>query len=185
MEARQLSGSVFLGILLLAANQASAFQGSPAGVSGTVTYRQRIALPPNAEITVKLVDVSRQDVAATELAIHTIVSGGNQVPFPFTLTYDPAAIDQRNTYAVQAQIRVDGQLTFMSMQQYPVITRGNPTTVEVVVEPVSGGTPSEGGGTPSQLPDTGYGSGAMLLLVALAITSMLVGISLRRRGYEW
>ena len=175
--AKQLGGIVFLGILMLAANQASASQDSPASVTGTVTYRQRIALPPNAEITVKLVDVSRQDVAATELATQTIVSGGNQVPFAFTLPYDPATIDQRNTYAVQAQIRVDGQLTFISMQQYPVITRGNPTTVEVVVEPVSGGTPS-------QLPDTGAGFAGLLLALALAITSLLAGVSLRRRGHE-
>jgi LPXTG-motif cell wall-anchored protein len=53
-----------------------------------------------------------------------------------------------------------------------------------VLEPVDDGTRSEGGGTPSQLPDTGAGSGVMLLALALAITSMLAGIRLRRRGHE-
>jgi len=105
-------------------------------VSGTVTYLQRSALPPQAEIQVQLVDVSRADAPATVLATQTIMANGQQVPFAFELTYDPAQIDPRNTYAVQARISVDGQLLFISTSSYPVITRGNPTKVEIVVEPV-------------------------------------------------
>ena len=107
-------------------------------VSGTVTYRQRIALPPSAVIEVMLADVSRQDVAAEVISTQRIEANGKQVPFPYELPYDPAKIDPRFTYAVSARITDGSQLLFISMQQYPVITNGNPTSnVEVVVEPAS------------------------------------------------
>lgn len=107
-----------------------------ATVSGTVTYLQRIALPPNAVVEVKLVDVSRQDVAATVLGEQVITDPG-QVPVPFEIAYDPAAIDPRFTYAVQARITADEQLLFISDTVIPVITHGAPTSnVEIVVVPV-------------------------------------------------
>ncbi len=105
-------------------------------VSGTVTYLQRIALPPQAMIQVQLVDVSRADAAAIVIDTQTIEAGGQQVPFAFQLSYDPAQIDERFTYAVQARITVDGELRFISTSSYQVITRGNPTTVEIIVDPV-------------------------------------------------
>jgi uncharacterized lipoprotein YbaY/heat shock protein HslJ len=105
-------------------------------VSGTVTYLQRIALPPQAIIEVQLVDVSRADAPAIVIDTVTIEAGGRQVPFSFELRYDPSAIDERFTYAVQARITVDGELRFISTRSYQVITRGNPTTVEVIVDPV-------------------------------------------------
>ncbi len=108
-----------------------------ATVSGTVTYLQREALPPNAVVEVKLVDVSRQDIAATVLGEQIITDPG-QVPIPFEIAYDPGSIDPRFTYAVQVRITADGQLLFISDTVTPVITRGAPTSdVEIVVVPVS------------------------------------------------
>ncbi len=109
-------------------------------VSGTVFYRPRIALPPNAVVEVSLVDVSRADAAAITLASAKMVSGGRQVPFPFELLYDArqiGQIDSQYTYAVQSRITVDGELQFVSTTQFPVITNGNPTeNVQVQVDPV-------------------------------------------------
>jgi uncharacterized lipoprotein YbaY len=104
-------------------------------VSGIVTYRQRIALPPQAQIQVQLVDVSLADAPATVLSTVTIEAAGRQVPFAFELPYDPAQIEEPNSYAVQARITVDGQLRFISTMRYAVLTQGNPATVEVVVNP--------------------------------------------------
>lgn len=106
-------------------------------LTGTVSYLQRSALPDDAVVQVKLVDVSRADAPATVLAEQKIVTGGKQVPIPFELKYDPATIDPRFTYAVQARIEVSGQLRFITKQMYGVLTRGNPVTdIEVIVEPV-------------------------------------------------
>ena len=106
-------------------------------VSGSVFYRERIALPPDAVTTVRLVDVSRQDVAAVVLAEQEIVAEGRNVPFDFALEYDPASIDDRMSYAVQARIESGGELMFTTTEHIPVITRDAPTEgVKVLVHRV-------------------------------------------------
>lgn len=110
---------------------------APGAVTGTVSYLQRIALAPNAVVEVKLVDISRADAPALVISSLTFTSDGRQVPLPFELRYDPRQIDERMTYAVQARITIDGQLTFINTQNYPVLTRGAPSTnVEIIVQMV-------------------------------------------------
>lgn len=112
--------------------------GAPARVTGTVTYLQRVALPPTAVIKVQLIDVSRADAPATVLGEQLITAGGKQVPFPFSFPYDPAKIDQRFSYAVSARIEDGGKLLFINDQRYAVITRGAPTHVDMVLRTVGG-----------------------------------------------
>jgi uncharacterized lipoprotein YbaY len=108
-------------------------------LTGTVTYLQRIALPPDAVIDVQLQDVSLQDVPATVIAAERYVAEGRQVPIPFELTYDPAGIDPKHAYAIAARITVDGKLRWINTQRYPVLTGGAPVTgVEIIVESVGG-----------------------------------------------
>ena len=102
-------------------------------VTGTVAYRGRIALPPAAIVKLQLQDVSRQDVAATIIDSVTIEPNGKQVPLPLTLRYDPARIQENSTYSVQARITVNGNLMFVSDVSYPVITRGNPKEVQMLL----------------------------------------------------
>lgn len=106
-------------------------------VSGTVTYRERSALPPEALITVRLVDVSLADAPAEVISEQVITAGGRQPPFAFELPYNPRTFDPSRTYAVQARIEVNDELRFISTTQYPVLTRGATDSVEVVVERVS------------------------------------------------
>jgi uncharacterized lipoprotein YbaY len=107
-----------------------------AQVTGTVTYLQRIALPPNAVVEVTLQEVSRLDAAAVTVADQKIPAAGQQVPIPFTLSYDAGQINPRYTYVVRAKITVEGQMRWTSSTAYRVITQGNPSTVEIQVEPV-------------------------------------------------
>lgn len=110
----------------------------PSGVlTGTVTHLQRSALPPGSVIDVQLQDVSRADAAAQVIAGQTITTTGETMPIPFTLIYDPAQIDPRNSYALGVRINVDGQLQWINTEHHGVLTRGAPMTgVEVVVHPV-------------------------------------------------
>lgn len=106
-------------------------------VTGVITCRQPILLPFNATIAIRLQDVSLADAEAIDLATESFITAGQQVPIPFGLDYDPAKINSQHTYALQVRIMVDDQLRFLNMMAYPVITRGHPTTVEIVVDPVS------------------------------------------------
>ncbi|HEY0213835.1 MAG TPA: YbaY family lipoprotein [Paenirhodobacter sp.] len=96
-------------------------------LTGTVSYRERMALPPGAEIEVRLLDVSRADAPADTLA-ETRITPETQVPVPFTLDYDAAQIIQGHSYALQARITVDGQLMFLNTTRHPVLTGGTDAT---------------------------------------------------------
>jgi putative lipoprotein len=104
-------------------------------VSGTVTYRSRIALTPEAEVQVELRDVSRQDADAPLVAKQLIEKPG-QAPIPFSLEYDPSLIEPGHAYAVSARISDRGQLQFVTETRVPVVTGGAPASVEIVVVPV-------------------------------------------------
>ena len=102
-------------------------------VTGTVTYRERIALTPGATLIVRLRDTSLMDVAA-ELIREQVITDPGQVPIKFEIPYDPDDIDSRNTYSVSARIEEsDGRLAFINDTAYDVITRGNRDTVDMVL----------------------------------------------------
>ncbi|MES2026344.1 MAG: YbaY family lipoprotein [Pseudomonadota bacterium] len=90
-------------------------------VSGSVIYKERIALPPDAKIVVTLEDVSFADKSSTFIAQQTLRPTG-QVPIPFDLRYIPSAIDLRHRYVVRAVI-LDNQdaLMWTSTESYPVL----------------------------------------------------------------
>jgi len=100
-------------------------------VRGIVTYRERMALPPDAVVEVRLSDVSRQDIAAPVIAETTVLPEGRQVPLPFELRYDPSRIQPDRTYAVRATIRSTGRMIFTTDAAYHVITKGNPTQADL------------------------------------------------------
>jgi putative lipoprotein len=102
-------------------------------VTGTVFYRDRMALPPDAQISVQLVDVSRADAPADVISKQSFMATGRNVPFSFELLYEPSQIDERHSYAVQARIELGGRLLFINDQAYLVLTRDNPTHVDILL----------------------------------------------------
>ncbi|MGJ7537119.1 MULTISPECIES: YbaY family lipoprotein [Variovorax] len=107
--------------------------GTQLRVSGTVTYRERIALDPAAEVVVQLLDVSRMDAPSTVLAEQRIKANGKQVPFAYELKVDAARIDPRMRYAVSARISRGEQLLFINDTQYSVLTQGGGATADLVL----------------------------------------------------
>jgi putative lipoprotein len=125
-------------LLLVLASCASAGGNDPdngaavATVTGSVSYRERIALPADAVIVVQLRDVSRMDVAAKLISEQTI-KPQHSVPIPFSLAYDPGEIDERMTYAIFASIRGAGRLLFVTDRSYQVLTHGNPHHLDLIL----------------------------------------------------
>lgn len=136
------SGILMLTCLLAACSAKTAMQAgggtAPPRVTGTISYLQRIALPPEAVIKVQLVDVSRQDVPAIEISELTIYANGRQVPFEFEIDYRPAEIEEGHIYALQARIEVNGRLRFVNDRRYAVLTGGAPAHVDMVLKAVGG-----------------------------------------------
>ena len=90
-------------------------------VTGTLAYRERIALPDNAVVTVTLQDISLADAPAKVIA--NIASKRSCAStFEFDLAYDTNKIEARHRYSVSARIEVDGKLRFITDTSYPVIT---------------------------------------------------------------
>lgn len=111
-------------------------------VTGTVAYRERMAMPENASLSIQLQDVSLADAPAKVIAEQKFMFAGHQVPLPFEVHYDPAKIDPKRSYVLSAQITVNAQLIFLNTTAYPVITQGNPKKVDMVLQMVEGQTKS-------------------------------------------
>ena len=99
-------------------------------LTGSVVYLERIALPPNAEISVVLVDTEER-----VLARQMQVLGERQVPVPFRLDYPADEPEADSAYALRAEIRVDGRVAFRSSEAVPVPALGD--AVELRVRTVS------------------------------------------------
>jgi len=107
-------------------------------VSGTATYRERIALPDGAEFEATLQDVSRADAVAKVVG-QVRFDAPAAPPIRFTIPYDRQQIDEAHRYAVRARIVHGDQLLFTTDTHYPVLTQGAPETVDVVLRKVSSG----------------------------------------------
>ncbi|MFA0659968.1 YbaY family lipoprotein [Vibrio splendidus] len=91
-------------------------------ISGTVSYRERIALPENAVVTVTLEDISLADAPSTVIATQEFTTDGKQVPFAFELSYDNNKVKANHRYNMRATIHVDGKLRFTTDTIKSVIT---------------------------------------------------------------
>ena len=127
--------SPLVGLVLLAVGACAPASGATASVTGTLTYRERVALPAGAEVRVAVEDVTLADAAPPVLAETRFKTAGEQVPLRFTVRYDPGAVRSARRYAIRAEIRLDGRLTWVSALTTYVITQDQPTRdLEVVLQ---------------------------------------------------
>lgn len=128
MNARPLAAAVALATLLAIGGCGG--KGAPAAptegqLTGTVVYRERMALPPGGRVEVRLEDVTEVGAPADEIASQTITTDGKQVPIAFELHYPLKSIQPTHRYAVRASIvSADGELLFTSAEHKAVFTDG-------------------------------------------------------------
>lgn len=116
-----------------AKNTAASTMSIPAVITGTLSYRERIALTPGSEAFVQLLDAATADVPTKVVAEQRIAITG-QIPIEFRLDYDAVQIDPKHTYTVSARITNEGKLLFQTDTANYVITRGSPGHVELVLK---------------------------------------------------
>jgi uncharacterized lipoprotein YbaY len=91
-----------------------------------VTYLERIALPPDARVEVRITRGER-------LLARTLISPKGAVPIPFTLSVLPEAVPDASGYALEASIfAADGPLFATPA---PVPCAADAAGVELLVRP--------------------------------------------------
>jgi putative lipoprotein len=111
------------------------------GVQGTATYRERMALPPNALLEATLEDVSNADGRAELIARVRNERPGNP-PIPFLIAFDPSRVIPSHRYAVRARIYVGGKLLFATDQGHPVLTGRGDSALTLVLRRVGSSPPA-------------------------------------------
>ncbi len=109
-------------------------------VSGTVSlkatpFNEDISLPATAMVHVELLDISRKDSGIARLGEDSIWIAAGRLPVSFRIAYDPSRVDPAHVYVIRARITESDRLLFHSAAPYYVLTRGAPSTVDIVVTP--------------------------------------------------
>lgn len=112
-----------------------------ATISGTVTYLDRSALPPDATLEITVEDVSLADAPA-KIVGRLVRMPAGQVPIAFEVPYVASAIVPHHRYSLRARVTVDGQLRYISTTHTPVLTMGGSTAgVAVQLQRVNAAAP--------------------------------------------
>ena len=98
-------------------------------VDVTVSYRERVALPPDAELQVEIQDVTRADAPARIMDHRRVAI--SRVPTTVRLGVDEALIEERFSYSVRGEIYSANKVLFRSTRATPVLTRGAPDAVDL------------------------------------------------------
>lgn len=121
--------------LASAALPAATAQAGKAMVQGEVFYLQRIALPPNAVMEAQLLDISLQDAPAKVLGKIKVDPAG-QVPILFKIYFNPAHQKAGHTYAISAQIKVDGKLVYANDTTHMALGEHHQDSYRIKLVPV-------------------------------------------------
>lgn len=103
-------------------------------VEGSVTYLERMGLPPSAVLHVALHDLGLDRGAAPRtLASAAIPMEGRGVPFPFRLPFDADDVVPGGTHVVTASIEAEGRVLFGTPAPVGALTGGAPAVLDLLL----------------------------------------------------
>lgn len=103
-------------------------------VEVSVSYRERILLPPGHVLAVRVEDVSLADAPARTLAEVKQTLEGRGPPYAVTVPVPAGEVDPQHVYGVRAEIRdPEGALRFTTDTRHLVLTRGAPNQAEITL----------------------------------------------------
>ena len=105
---------------------------SAAAVTGTVSYRESDPMPASAVVIVTLTDTSVTEAGTEQIGAH-VIEQPRTVPVDFSVGFDPVDIIDNHSYTVEATISSGDALLWTTDTAYPVITRGNPLTADLLL----------------------------------------------------
>lgn len=104
-------------------------------VTGTVWIRQKVALPPDAVLTVTVSDASLADAPSKVIAQKVTRTEGKQAPFSFVLPFNPKDIQPNARILLSAAITLNDKLIFITDTVQPIINQGG-TKADLTLVPV-------------------------------------------------
>ena len=104
-------------------------------VSGTIWINQKVALPPDAVLTVTLSDASLADAPSKVVAQRAVRTEGKQAPFSFVLPYNPSDVQPNARILLSAAVTINGKLVFITDTVQEAINNGG-TKVDLNLVPV-------------------------------------------------
>jgi len=122
-------------------------------VSGTVWIRQKVALPPDAVLTVTVSDASLADAPSKVIAQKVTRTEGKQAPFSFVLPFNPADIQPNARILLSAAITLNDKLIFITDTVQPIINQGG-TKADLTLVPVTQTAMSMQSGAATTVPST-------------------------------
>lgn len=106
-------------------------------VNGTVSYRERLILPADSQIVVRLEDVTRGQAYPAVVAEQRILPNSASAT-TFSLPYDYGAINPNATYVLNAHIEQGGRVLFRNSKVYQVLTKTAPSNnIHIELEQVA------------------------------------------------
>jgi putative lipoprotein len=143
---------VLLWTLLLMA-LASPSLSAPLTLSGSVTYVERIALPEDAVLHLRLIDQNAPGAPA-RIDVRAAIGAGGQVPLNFSLAFDDQIILPDHSYAIIAEILSGGRLWFRNFEAYGVSPLAPAAPIELTVSFVGEVTTDTLTATEDEMPAT-------------------------------
>jgi putative lipoprotein len=145
-----------LGALLLAIAAGfppSTAQAADITISGSVFYRDRLALPDNATLIVQLVDTTQKPEGVVgETSVHP----AGQVPIAFSLSVDAARLAPGKDHGLTASIEVDGATWFANETPAPIDLKKPASPLSVLLMRVTEKSPAEGSTGPGSIEGTSW-----------------------------
>jgi uncharacterized lipoprotein YbaY len=132
-----------------------ALDRASAALRGQITFRERISLPPDAQATVTIENITRPLYTVRNGSVTLNAAG--LATIPFEIPYDASYIAPSDAYQLRARITSGGRVWFDTLQPVRVLTQGAPAdNVQVVVSQVA--APSLAGNTQAPVITAGYSS---------------------------
>lgn len=137
IDRRRLAAYVFV---IAAGLLPSAAHAADVTVSGSVFYRERMALPADATLFVQLVDTTQMPAGVVgETSVHP----AGQVPIAFSLTVDAARLTPEKALGFIGRIEVGGTTWFANDTPAPVDLKDPTNSMSVLLMRVAEKSPPE------------------------------------------